>query len=364
MKTLKILCTLLVAFLVTTACEKEVNAPPPLESSTNLLISSNKAGDRVVDPNNPCLVPFIDLFANQLIHYRTIEPSFYFGDDFYQEFTVEQENEQVEIETLGFNTYVANLETNGLISTPTKNLMTHIYSSVDVAGNVSLQNLITDLETNYDPAFLTSPDPFYCYIYHIALEIYNNYYNGDINTLQGDCQFKDFVQHVLKSVGAGVLIGGKLFDFLKIDEDEEGLFVIKIGSFILKVTGSVIGGAIGAIVGIFTFDNDSCEDCDEAEAITIRPDDDCDLTRLLHATDCGEDVAAYEWRVVQDGQTAFFTTSTPYLEVTQTSQAEPLLVNVACLCEDELTNNIENDVEIDLNTSNIEGLGGSRQPHY
>lgn len=207
MKTLRILCTLLVAFLATTACEKEVNAPP-FDSNSNLTVSSNKAGDRTIDPNNPCLVPYIDIFANQLIHYRTIEPSSYFGNDFYQEFTTEQDSEYTEIDNIGFSTYINNLEANGYITTPSKNLINHIYSSVDVAGNVSLQNLITDLETNYDPAFLASPDPFYCYIYNIALEIFNNYYNGDINTLQGDCQFKDFVKHVLEAASTGAGIGG------------------------------------------------------------------------------------------------------------------------------------------------------------
>lgn len=61
--------------------------------------------------------------------------------------------------------------------------------------------------------------------------------------------------------------------------------------------------------------------------------------------------------MTQGAQTALFTTSTPYLEVTQLIQGEPLLVNVACLCEEGLTNNIEDDVKIDLDTSNIEFLG-------
>lgn len=230
---------------------------------------------------------------------------------------------------MGFAPYIGKLNTDGKITSETKALLLHIYASVNVEEDVIIDDLKNDLITSFNPETANTSDPFYCYLYNIALEIYNEYYGPGSVHVRGDCDFKDWIKHVFKSAGIGAGIGAGLGEFI---QDLDSLFVVQLVGFTIKVGGEIVGGAIGAIVGIFTFDYGGCSDCHPVDMIAFTTDDNCDLTRTLRAVGAGPDALAYEWRITQGGSTVTITTLVPLITITQIVNEAPVSVSVASLC--------------------------------
>lgn len=339
------------------SCNKEEIIVSP-ELSIN---EQNTASERFV----PCTIPYEEVFANHFQNYRTTDPKTYFPEKFYEAFKSELSAEKEVMQGMGFEPYVKTLVEKQEISAQAKDLVMHIYQSVSGEEDVLLVNLKNDLKLKYSPSdVLVVSDPFYCYVYNIAMEIYNNYYGGHSGNvkLRGDCDFKDFVKHVIESAVTGAGIGDILGSLL---HDEDGFFVINALGVVIEVTGAIIGGAIGAIVGLFTHDSNGCEDCHPVDNIVVTSDSDCDLTRTLSAIGAGPDALAFEWRITQNGITTTITTTDPTVVVTQASDDEPIQISVASLCLPEDEDDISNatltpftpTIEIDLSTSANSPLG-------
>ena len=348
-------------FLFVTSCNKEDVSSSYHQGITQLVEESSSISFREEDR---CLTPYFEMFSSQLKNYRKNDPATYFPSEFFVEFRTKLEIENEKMQQIGFEQYVDDLVNNGMIALGTKELLVHIRESVNVEEEIIIEDLKNDLITNHNPEFVSIADPFYCYVYNIALEIYNNYYGyyGTSVELRGDCEFKEFVKHVIETAMQGAAIGTAVGSIL---QDEDGFFVINILGATISVGGAIIGGAIGAIVGIFTFNDDLCQDCHPVATVVISSDDDCDLTRTLRAVGAGTDALAFEWRITQGGTTATLTTVQPLLTVTQIVNEEPIGVSVATLCIPDGETNTSNaeltpftpTMELDLSTDASSMLG-------
>lgn len=328
--TAKILSAFVVtSFFLALSCNKEDAITHEKLERENQSSATANSSQVIFRSGEPCVAPYYEIFKTHFEQFRGEDPAIYFREEAYADFLDKMEVEQQKIETMGFNSYVNKMHTDGRITSGSKALLLHIHSSVDIDGNVIIKDLKTDLAGLFNPEAVGNTDPFYCYIYNIAMEIYNNYYAPGSVIDRGDCPFKDFVKHVIEYASAGAQIGTYAGQFI---QSLDSLFVIKALGATIEVGGAVVGGAIGAIVGLFTFDDDACSDCHAVNMISVTSDDDCDLTRTLRAVGAGPDALAFEWRVTQGGATVTFTTLSPLLTVTQNNSNEPIGVSVASLC--------------------------------
>jgi len=294
---------------------------------------------------------YAELLTNQIQYYRTVDPRRYFNHSFYDSFVSDLQSETTSLEQTGFSNYAAALEQQGKVTTDAKNLAVHIYNSVDTESP-NIPALIEELENNWNPDQLVSDDMLYCYLYHLALTIYNDYYqSGNAALPRGNCDFVDFVQHVIKNAITGAGIGGWVGAQLKNSES----FLAKLLGFTLEIPGGIIGGVIGGLVGVFSFDND-CDDCERPKGIAVQSDGDCDLTRDVLAFGAGSDVAAYVWTISQGGNSIMVTTPGNIITITQNNSNERVGVSAAAVCEDGQTAP-SNTEFVDLNTSVTSPLG-------
>lgn len=334
---------------VASSCNKEDTLPEELISVTETqdVAPTKKLG-------NPCLVVYHDLFLAQLKDHRKVDPRSYFPEQPYDEFLGRMQGERMVMKQMGYDAYIDDLNQTGALSDASRDLMLHVYYSVEGEGPLDVPQLIQNLEQNYDPKFLPEQDYAYCMLYQIALSIYQDFYGDNPGgvTFRGECDFKEFVQHVFKSAGVGFAIGGFVGNVIK--EDGE-LVVVKLFGLTIEIGFGIIGGAIGGLVGLFNFKN-KCDECNEADGISIQSDDDCDLTRTLYVFGTGDDSAAWEWRLNQGGTTETITTADPFLSVTQVNSAEPVGVSVAAVCEDGLTDFTTTEL-IDLSSAATSPLG-------
>jgi hypothetical protein len=360
MKT-KLTLTLIAFSVILLSCQKEKGDIEKLYVKNETITIGERSDG--IHFNSPCFETQASLFEVQLKRYRDQKDlTKVYSEEFIAGFQKLMEEQQSIITQMGFAAYIADLETQGKITQATGELFVYLHEKMDTEGDLDLQEAEAELIKLFEPNEQEDFTDFYCFLYNIALTLYQEYYvQGNEIDLRGDCKFKDFVQHILESAASGADVGG-VVNFLW--EDLAGLPVWEIqvtDNLTITVPGSVIAGTIGGIVGLFTYDDDGCEDCSEVSHISIHSDGDCDLTRDIAAVGAGPDAAAYEW-IVRDGPNVLnFTTFTNVLQVTQSAENQPLEVQVRSICQNdegnaEATEPTES-IMIDLSTAADSDLG-------
>jgi hypothetical protein len=327
----------------------------PDRQSTN---SNSKIVNRSQDilSFDNCLQSHADMFEAQLTQFsrETESINHLLEPDVASYFEESLQKEMEELNTIGFSTYVSELENDGLLAAETAQLLNYVHAKMDSRNGIDISAAKEELVSLYEPESVqTNYSDFYCYIYNIALILYEQYESEGTIENRDECTFKDFFQHVFESAVSGVGVG-KLVNYLW---EELGLPVYEWeinDNLTISVPGGILGGTIGAIIGIFTFENEC--DCGEPDAVAITSDDDCDLTRTLQIHGAGEDAAAYDWIVNTGTQTISFSTMEPFATVTQADPSTPLEVNVRAICEDGETDWAGEQI-IDLNTAAGGDLG-------
>ncbi|MCR9102676.1 MAG: hypothetical protein NXI25_22175 [bacterium] len=334
MKT-KLTLTLIAFSVMLLSCQKEKGDIEKLYVKNEAITIGERSSG--IHFNSPCFETQAGLFEVQLKRYRgQRDLTKVYSEEFINGFQELIEEQRSVINQIGFTAYIGDLETQGKITQATGDLFVYLHEKMETEEDLDLQEAEAELIKLFEPDAQEGFTDFYCFLYNITLTLYQEYYvqESEID-LRGDCKFKDFVQHILESAASGAEIGG-VVNFLW--EDLAGLPVWEIevnDNLTITVPGSVIAGAIGGIVGLFTFDDDDCEDCSKVSHISIYSDGDCDLTRNIAAVGAGPDAAAYEW-VVTDGPNVLnFTTFTNVLQVTQSTAAQPLEIQVRSICLDD-----------------------------
>lgn len=308
---------------------------------------------------NPCFESYADMFEVQLKSYSRGDKSLesLFSDEFIKPFKASLKMEMQELKRIGFSAYVSTLESERRITPESAELLSYLYTKMDESNKINISAAKEELALFYEPGSVKAKySDFYCYIYNIAFRIYEQYQAEGILTDRSECTFRDFVQHVFASAAAGAGLG-QAVNFVW--DDILGLPVVEWeinDNLTITIPGSVIGGAVGAIVGIFTFDDDACEDCGQPRVVAITPDDDCDLTRTLQVVGAGADAAGYEWYINTGNQNISFTTIEPLATVTQDDPSIPLRLQVRAICEDGLSDSSE-EQDINLDTQAGSPLG-------
>ena len=302
-----------------------------------------------------CALPYLELFSNHFRHYRAVDPKIYFSSEAgYEDWMVKFKTQKMMMSNMGgLAPYAEQIYQQEKITAATRDLAVHIHESVSIEGWVEIDALIQDLTVQYQPDE-TNSDPLYCYVYRIALEIYQNYYSPGSASPRGGCDFKDFVKTVIEATLAGAVTGleiapGEIFT-------DSGAFILLPVGLALELTGAAIGGFFGAIIGVFQGAFSKNCDCSEVDGISILSEDDCDLTRTLYAFGAGDDAGLFHWIIEQGDSTAEFFTTVSRITVTQLSSTELITVSVASVCEDGETEAIEAE-NINFSTSTSSDLG-------
>jgi len=335
------------------ALESSLNTPP-LASETNAgLLQSDGAGATL--EASSCALPYLNLFSNHFRNHRGADPSAYFPAQPYADFVQQIGQKKALMEsTGGLNTYTNQLVQEEKITLATQELLLHMYESALKEEAVDPDFLAQELTEQYSLAVIQSDDPLFCYIYHLALEIYQNYYNNPNSaSSRGGCEFKEFLRTLVENIAAGIDIGTAAGEELMIVES----FVVQIVGGALYVAGGLIGAAIGAVTGIFDglFSDNNC-DCSEVDGLSVLSEDDCDLTRTVLAWGAGDDVALYHWTILQGTEVLEIFTTVNKLSITQLIEDEPIIVAVDVICQNGETTIITSK-EIDLATNNNSVLG-------
>ena len=348
------LAFLALAFVIVSCNNEEEMILPDRQSTNSNSEIVNRSQDILSFDN--CLQSHADMFEAQLTQFsrETESINHLLEPEVASYFEESLQKEMEELNTIGFSTYVSELENDGRVTTETAQLLNYIHAKMDSGNGIDIAAAKTELVSLYEPeSAQTNYSDFYCYIYNIALTLYEQYESEGTLENRDKCKFKDFFQHVFESAVSGLGVG-KL-----INEVWEGLGWEVIeweisDNLTISVPGSVLGGTIGAIVGIFTFENEC--DCGQPQAVAITSDDDCDLTRTLQIHGAGADAAGYEWFINTGTQTVSFTTIVPFATVTQEDPSTPLKVEVRAICEDG-PSDLSPEQEVDLNTAADGDLG-------
>ena len=311
-----------------------------------------------------CNLPYLNLFSNHFRNHRGADPSAYFPAEPYADFVQQISQKTALIEGMsGMNAYTSQLIQEEKITLATQELLLYLYEDALQEEIVDPDFLAQELTEQYSLAVIQSDDPLFCYIYHLALEIYQNYYNNpDSAASRGGCEFKEFLRILVEDITAGVDIGTLVGRELGNTES----FVVQAAGGALFVAGGIIGATIGAVAGIFDglFSDKNC-DCSEVDGLSLLSEDDCDLTRTVLAFGAGDDVALYHWRAIQGNDSLDILTPENRITITQLNEDEPIRIRVDAICQNGgTTDNFTDFIDLTVNTNSVLGQAGELTLSY
>ena len=342
---------ILALLLIGTSCNKDPELDIVPQTSSTVDFRNRGVDQNRVVFKGDFLQNHLALFETELRYYRGNGRSAIQDFAYMPAFQEAMSAEQAILEQMGFAAYVdQNVET-GDLDHQTADMMKFVYASMDTGSEIDVSVAMEELQ-RFRPA--SEEEDLYWYVYNVIQGIYSDFLETHPLDFRGDCDFQDFVQHILEASTTGNQIGEYTTILWQLLGWE--VWEIELAGVTIEVPSGLVGSTVGAIVGLITYDDDSCEDCGTPQHLSVDPDDNCDLTNILRVTGAGSDVGVYEWSIANGNEVGPFTTTTNTLEVTQEDPNVPLRVEVRALCEDGLSAPLIVE-EVNLSTAENNPLG-------